>query len=97
MTDRSGTVYILHFSKNLAHAKHYIGFTTDLNQRIKDHHAGNSNSAKIMQAVKQNSITFIIGNIFKNKTRSFERNLKNQKHSNRYCAICNKNIEFIPF
>lgn len=35
-----GTVYLIHFARKLAHAQHYLGWTTDLPARLKEHRAG---------------------------------------------------------
>ena len=36
----TGTVYLLHFDRPYAHARHYTGWTTDLTTRLADHAAG---------------------------------------------------------
>ena len=35
-----GTIYLIHFDTPYRHARHYMGFTTNLPQRIKRHKAG---------------------------------------------------------
>ena len=35
-----GFVYLAHFAANLHHARHYLGFCTDLAQRLAQHRAG---------------------------------------------------------
>jgi hypothetical protein len=35
-----GTVYLLHFSRRYKHARHYVGFTTDLPRRLRQHRGG---------------------------------------------------------
>lgn len=32
-----GTIYLLHFSKPYKHARHYIGYTDDLDKRLARH------------------------------------------------------------
>jgi hypothetical protein len=39
-TRPTGTVYLLHFDRPYAHAKHYIGFTDDLTERLIQHQTG---------------------------------------------------------
>ena len=35
-----GIVYLLHFDRSYRHARHYIGFTQNLDQRLAEHRAG---------------------------------------------------------
>ena len=35
-----GTIYLLHFEKRLGRRRHYLGYTTNLEQRLKDHRLG---------------------------------------------------------
>ena len=36
----NGIVYLLHFDRSYRHARHYIGFTQNLEQRLEEHRAG---------------------------------------------------------
>ena len=36
----NGIVYLLHFDRSYRHARHYIGFTQNLKQRLAEHRAG---------------------------------------------------------
>ena len=36
----NGIVYLLHFERSYRHARHYIGFTQNLEQRLEEHRAG---------------------------------------------------------
>ena len=36
----NGIVYLLHFERSYRHARHYIGFTQNLEQRLAEHRAG---------------------------------------------------------
>lgn len=52
----SGTIYLLHFSKPFKHAKHYIGFTENLDGRFEAHQKGQG--ARLLQVLLQVGITW---------------------------------------
>ena len=83
-----GTVYLIHFDKPYKHARHYIGFTTDLNSRLEQHR--NGNGARLMEVIKENNIQWCITRTWENVTRHYERRLKNRKNAKYLCPICNK-------
>lgn len=89
-TNVPGFVYLLHFDKPLCHAKHYIGWTSDLTARIKAHRSGNG--GKLMAAVVAAGIGFCVARVWSNKTHEFEKYLKTRKESERFCPICSENI-----
>jgi hypothetical protein len=39
--DRARTVYLIHLDRPLAHARHYLGSTDDLERRLHEHEQGN--------------------------------------------------------
>lgn len=81
------SVYLLHFSENYRHARHYIGFAKkSVETRFAEHVAGTG--ARLTQVVTRNGITLTLARVWKNQTRTFERSLKNKKHSSRLCPIC---------
>ncbi len=87
-----GTVYLLHFDSPIgdvakAHgtAQHYLGWTTDLAQRLAEHRAGNG--ARLMAAVAQAGIGFQVAATWEGD-RVLERRLKQRKHAARFCPLC---------
>ena len=83
----SDNVYLLHFSSPLCHARHYIGATADVERRIEEHKK--NPRPKILQAAKDNDITFELVRVWEDKPRGFERLLKNRKNAPELCPICN--------
>lgn len=79
------TVYLLHFNAPLSHARHYIGATNNLEKRLKRHAAGRG--ACIMKAVRKAGIGWTVARIWEGNYE-LEKELKRQKHSERYCPIC---------
>ena len=47
---QQGTVYLLHFATPFKHARHYVGYTTDLEQRIEEHRTGRG--ARLLAVVR---------------------------------------------
>jgi len=85
--DATGTIYLLHFDQPLAHARHYMGFTFDLERRLDEHARGNGN-ARIMEVLAERGITFTLARTWEGPQR-LERRLKRQKNAPRFCPLCN--------
>lgn len=82
-----GTVYVLCFSRQLKHAKHYIGFVSaDLENRLQEHHAGRG--ARITRAAVAQGIVLRLAAKFEGVTRRTEVFLKNQGGATRWCPVC---------
>jgi hypothetical protein len=83
-------LYLLHFSQNLSHARHYLGFVEraeGLDARIKKH--ANGSGAKLTAAASKAGIEFIVARIWPNGDRTYERKLKNRKEGPMLCPVCN--------
>lgn len=80
-----GVVYLIHFERPLEHARHYIGWTADLEQRVADHQRGRG--SKLIAAVVRAGIAFRVVRTWSG-TRAFERKLKNRKETPRLCPVC---------
>jgi predicted GIY-YIG superfamily endonuclease len=79
-------VYIIHFLEPLKHAYHYIGWSNDIDGRMKKHREGDG--ARIVSAVNDAGIKWIISRIYEGKDRQFEKKLKSQKSAKGLCPIC---------
>jgi len=51
-----GTVYLIHFSEAYQHARHYLGFTDDLDARLEAHRSGHG--ARLMAVIQSAGITW---------------------------------------
>jgi predicted GIY-YIG superfamily endonuclease len=78
-------VYLIHFEKKLHHAQHYLGYTQDLERRMKLHASGRG--AKLMKAVTERGIPWSVVRTW-DGGRDLETLLKTQKNASRYCPIC---------
>ena len=92
MSKRRGTIYLVHFDRPLGHptnrrgqARHYVGWTADLHDRIARHREGNG--AAIMAAVTRAGIRWIVAAVWPG-TRDDERAFKRQKNAARKCPLC---------
>jgi predicted GIY-YIG superfamily endonuclease len=80
-------VYVLHFSKPLHHARHYIGTTINFKRRMALHRAGRG--AKILKRALELGITWKV--VYKTwGGRKLERNLKQRKDAATLCPVCKK-------
>lgn len=80
-------VYLIHFDSPLAHANHYIGFTTmKLSDRLDRHRRGAG--ARLLRALKEVGIGWKVARKWNDGNQEFERLLKNRKHSDRICPVC---------
>jgi predicted GIY-YIG superfamily endonuclease len=86
MTHVKGTIYLIHFESPLAHAKHYLGWTNNLEKRLIRHKNGNGSA--LMRAVKKAGIDWTLVRVWEGKDRFFERALKNRKNTPKLCPIC---------
>ena len=78
-------VYLLHFSRPLHHARHYLGSTSDLDARLAQHRAGRG--ARLLEVVIGLGITFEVTRTW-DGDRQLERQLKRRKASPRLCPVC---------
>jgi predicted GIY-YIG superfamily endonuclease len=80
-----GVVYMLHFEQPYQHAKHYVGWTEDLLERLDQHAAGHA--ARLTTVIYQAGIGFTLVRLCEG-TRSTERAIKNAGGAVRYCPSC---------
>ena len=73
--DMKGTVYLLHFSEAYKHARHYVGFTNNLESRLDAHARGQG--ARLLQVIIEAGHTFELARTWQG-TRKDERRIKKQ-------------------
>lgn len=79
-------VYLLHFDQPYKQARHYIGWSQNIDLRLAKHLMGTG--ARLMQVLYEQKIGFQVAKIWKDENRTFERSLKNKKNTPRICPIC---------
>lgn len=83
-----GTVYLLHFSRPVRHARHYLGWTVreDANARFQRHASGQGSG--LVRAAIAAGATVELARTWEQKDRHFERALKNQRDGCGLCPLC---------
>ena len=81
----NGTVYLLHFERPYQHARHYTGWTTNLESRLNAHACGRG--ARLLEVVTNAGITWTLARTWKGP-RALERSIKNRGGASRVCPIC---------
>jgi predicted GIY-YIG superfamily endonuclease len=80
-----GVVYMLHFHRPYRHARHYVGWTEDLLDRLDQHAAGRG--ARLVAVILQAGIGFTLVRVCEG-TRRTERAIKNDGGAVRFCPAC---------
>lgn len=80
-----GTVYLIHFSVPYRHARHYTGWTTDLEYRVSEHRKGKG--SRLLQVCLSNHIEWEISRVWWDVPREKERRVKRQRKS-QCCLLC---------
>lgn len=84
--DGPGTVYLIHFDQAVAdHARHYIGWASDLEARLEDHRRGRG--ARLMEVVRERGIGWHLARTWEG-TRTRERAIKARSEGPRLCPDC---------
>jgi predicted GIY-YIG superfamily endonuclease len=81
----SKTVYLIHFRKPYRHARHYLGFTENLDKRITDHLCGMG--ARLMEVVTNAGIEWLLARTWQGD-RKLERRLKGWHNAKLLCPMC---------
>ena len=74
MTGQLGVIYMLHFDRPYKHARHYVGWTDDLFDRLDRHACGHG--ARLIAVIWHAGIGFTLVRICEG-TRYTERAIKN--------------------
>ncbi len=81
----TGTIYLLHFDQPYKHARHYVGWTTDLAQRLDEHRQGRG--ARLIAVITAAGIGFTLARTTTGG-RADERLIKRFGGATRYCPLC---------
>jgi len=94
------SIYVLHIDPPVAHAKHYIGFTTDPepSRRVREHTSGGHRANPLVKAAVKAGSTITLAHVFDGPgvDRNFERRLKNRADTSKWCPCCGIGSRSIP-
>jgi len=85
-----GTIYLVHFKRPFHHARHYVGWTGGtLAERFERHRslAPLRRGSALLRAVFAAGIPFKVVRTWSG-SRERERQIKNGRHTPRYCPVC---------
>ena len=91
MSRKKAHVYLIHFEHKYHHAGHYLGYSKHLWFRINIHRS--NMGAKLLRAVNQAGIDWMVVRTWAVNSQELERKLKNLKNSPRLCPICNPELQ----
>jgi predicted GIY-YIG superfamily endonuclease len=80
-----GTVYLLHFSRPYKHARHYVGFTTDLPRRLRQHRGGHG--PPLIRHAVEDGVRLILARTWEMATVGFERRMHTRAKTE-WCPVC---------
>ena len=83
--DLPGVIYLLHFERPYQHARHYLGWTQDLQNRLDLHQKGQG--ARLLAVVKEAGIAWSLSRTWSGD-RSRERQIKRMGGLSRSCPDC---------
>lgn len=89
-------IYLIHFDQPFKHARHYIGSTNNVDERLDEHRSGRG--SRLMAVVTAAGIPWRLARAWRGG-RQLERQLKNHKNAARICPICTpgtKRAKHIP-
>lgn len=84
-----GTVYLLHFDAPFGHARHYLGWASNLDARLEHHERGTG--ANLLRHVRAAGIGWSLARTWQGD-RHLERRLKNRGGAARVCPVCKQEI-----
>ena len=78
-------VYLLHFDRPYEHARHYFGWSSNIEARVEAHRAGRG--SRLCEVIRDAGIGFVVARIWRGATRAQERRLSAYA-ATASCPIC---------
>jgi predicted GIY-YIG superfamily endonuclease len=87
------TVYLIHLNAPVGRSQHYIGSTTNLDRRLRQHrYKRKKGGSPLLREANKRGILWDVAKTWQ-ASRDFEMFLKRQKNARRYCPLCHD----VPF
>ena len=80
-------VYILHFDRGVSHARHYVGYSDNILQRLEDHLGRRDRGSPLVREAVRRGIGVHLATVYAGD-RKLERKIKDGKNVARHCPIC---------
>lgn len=80
-------VYLIHFDQPYKHARHYVGYSDNIEERVALHQ--NGQGARLCEVVVNAGIGLQLVRTWEGADRHFERKIHGRGKSI-YCPICNR-------
>jgi hypothetical protein len=96
----SGCLYLLHFTVPRFHARHYLGSSYELLNRLQSHATGQG--ACLTRALFEDQETWTLAAVYVPRStctmtiRELERLAKQRKNGSMYCPLCFPDDFYIP-
>ena len=81
-----GTVYLVHMTRALHGARHYLGFSTNVAQRVKAHKAGRG--TPLLGEATKRGIGWRVVRQWRKRDGYFEQELKRGNDLKDLCPVC---------
>lgn len=82
----TGTVYLVHLRRRVNGAQHYMGFSTDVAERIKVHRSGHG--SPLLGLAARRGVSFRVVRHWRRKNGKFEKELKRRYALRDLCPTC---------
>ena len=89
------TVYLIHFQHRYKHAGHYLGYSSNVIRRMKQHQSGSG--VPLMRAVNEAGIPWQLVRTWDGGDMGLEKQLRHRKNNPRLCPICSASSLSLPF
>jgi predicted GIY-YIG superfamily endonuclease len=80
------TVYLIHFQQRYKHAGHYLGYSANVNRRMRQHQSGYG--VPLMRAVNDAGIPWQLVRTWDDGDMALEKRLRHQNNNPRFCPLC---------
>lgn len=89
---RSGCYLLCWGDTPLYHAGHYLGWSSNIQRRIREHQSGHG--ANLVRVVVEKGISFQVSRLWIGAPRTQEQALKSKHNSRMLCPVCCKRGRF---
>lgn len=88
-------LYLFHLEPRYAHAGHYLGYSSDIAARCREHLRGPASKASpLLLAAARSGCAIELVRVWPNGDRTLERRLKKQGGLSRHCPPCRQSGAF---